>query len=279
MPNPAHWRAAICGSPQGAWVRDLTEEHLLGTYQNAVGLRESALTVGYIQPVRGTKPISQEGDRVVLPAKRPLSQRVLGYPACAPQDSLTLINTEVDVLRGMECTSEEKNAVLEYRRDILNTIQAYERTPITSPEVALKMLSGTSATLRPLARKWLTYVLNERRERKLVPHPNGEDMTYQSVLSRKVPAVQRLLSEAPLPEHGKYLLLYGGGPDILSVSTVAAEIAQIMQAAPVADVLFWHLEKGKAPALYSLAKGLGDRGGVPVPFPNENLMMKARNEV
>lgn len=212
-------------------------------------------------------------------AKRPLCERVLDYPLCAPQDSLTLINTEVDVLRAMDCTQEQIRSVVEHRRDVLDTIQAYERTPITSPEVALKMLSGTRATLRPLARKWLTYVLNERKERKLVPHPNGEDMTYLSVLSRKVPAVERLLSEAPLPDQGKYLLIYGGGPSILSVSTVADEIAQIMKTAPVADVLFWHLEKGTAPTLYSLAKGLGDRGGDPVPFPNENLMKRARNEV
>lgn len=215
---------------------------------------------------------------MTLPAKRSLSERILGYPECAPQDSLTLINTDVDTLREMECTQEEKHVALEHRRDILETLKSNERISITSPEVALQMLSGRSATLRPLAHKWLTYVLNERRERKLVPHPNGEDMTYLRVLSRKVPHVDRLRSEAPLPDGGKYLLLYGGGPDILSVSTVADEIAQIMMGAPVADVLFWHLEKGMAPALYSLAKGLGDRGGLPVPFPNENLMRKARNE-
>jgi len=206
-----------------------------------------------------------------------LSERILHYPVSAPQDSITLINTEVDVLRQMELASHELQAVLNHRRDVLDTIFSYERKPITSAEVVLEMLSAKRPLLKPLARKWLFYPLTERRERKLVAHKEGEGMGYQSVLSRKVPTAERLEREAPLPKGGTYLGIYGGSPSILSVSTVADEIAELRKQLPVADVVFWHLETGQPPALYSLAKGQGDRGGKVVSFPSSTHLEKARS--
>lgn len=206
----------------------------------------------------------------------PLSERIQNYPACAPQDTIALINTDYDALKALEVSPEELKAVLDHRRDVIDAARSYERKPITSAEVVLEMLSAKRPLIRPMARKWLFYVLTDRRERRLVPHPNGEDMVYQSVLTRKVPTVEKLKKDAPLPKGGVYLGIYGGGPDILSVSTVAEEVQALQRELPVADILFWHLEAGQPPALYSLAKGQGDRGGKAVSFPSPTHLEKAR---
>lgn len=163
---------------------------------------------------------------------------------------------------------EEIAAVLEHRRDLLDAIRSHERKPVTSPEVVLDLL--THRLIRPVARKWLVYTLNERRERKLVPHPNGEDMSYQSLVSAKVPTIKKLSEELALPTGGSYLLLYGGGPQVLE--DAADEIGALFADLPISDVLFWQLETGKPATLYSLRAGVGDRDGNTVEFPDPELV-------
>jgi hypothetical protein len=209
--------------------------------------------------------------------RRPLSERVTQYPVSAPQDEISLINTDVEAILALGLNDEQAEVVLEHRRAVLDAIRSYERRPITSAEVVLEMLSGKYRLLQPLAGRWLTYVLNDRRERKLVPHPSRDgDMTYQNVVTRKVPTATQLRTAAPVPRGGVYLMLWGGSPDILSKWTVADEIAALRREVPVADVLFWHLETGRPGALYSLVKGQGDRGGELVDFPDPEALERAR---
>ena len=254
------------------------------------GLREvvvgpRAVRVGTIPHLRAPKP-DQKGGSVAAQLPKPLSERIVGYPLCAPQDTVELLNMHVDILHelvtGQKCTAGELSVVLEHRADVIAALQSQDKVAITSPEVVLKMLSGKRKLIRPMAHKWLIYVLNDKRERKLVPRSDGDGMTYQTLVTRRVPTPERLRSEAPLPHNGTYLMLYGGGPQILEVtdakSSVAADLADLERSLPVADMLFWHLEADQPPALYSLRKGLGDRGGAAIPFPNEDLMKKARNE-
>lgn len=215
---------------------------------------------------------------------RPLSERFPGiYPPWAPQWESELVELEHDELvalcRDAEGTDAERGIVLEQRRGTLDAVMALSRQPILSPEHALSLLENRKLTTQ--ARKWITYVLGPDRVRVLEPHPSG-GLHYLRVVTKRVPKVSHLREVAPLPRDGVYLVVYGGGPAILSVFDpsinvgVADDLAELQAGAAVADVLFWHLEHGVPPALYSLAAQAGQRGGERVEFPDPEALERAR---
>lgn len=214
---------------------------------------------------------------------RPLSERYPGtYPSWAPQWEADLVQMEHDdvcaLCTEMNATEFEREIVLEQRRGTRDAVMAHTKMPIHSPEHALALLEN--GKLFTQARRWTTYVLGPDRVRPLVPHPDG-GLHYLRVTTKRVPKPEYLAHAAPLPRGGVYLVVYGGGPSILSVFDssgvgVADDIAELRGAASVADVLFWHLEHGVPPALYSLGVGAGDRGGDRVEFPDPVALDRAR---
>lgn len=214
---------------------------------------------------------------------RPLCERYPGvYPAWAPQWEADLVEMEHDDIVAL-CTERgasdaDQAIVLEQRRGTLDAVMAHTRMPIHSPEHCLTLLENRKLSTQ--ARKWTTYVLGADRVRPLVPHPDG-GLHYLRVTTKRVPKAEHLAQSAPLPRGGVYLVVYGGGPSILSAVDssgvgVADDIAELMASAPVADVLFWHLEQATPPTLYSLGVGAGDRGGERVEFPDHNALARAR---
>jgi hypothetical protein len=215
----------------------------------------------------------------ITSARLPLTERIRNYPTAAPQDLITLINTDAEVIvDDASMTDVETSTALDLRREVLEAIRAHQRRPITGPEVVLDMLTGRYRQLKPLAARWMTYVLNDRRERKLVPHPNGSgDLVYPSDVAKQPPSSDRLQDKLPLAHGEQYLIIYGGSPAVLSQDGAAEKIAALKSAAPVADVLFWHLQTGQPGTLYSLLKGMGDQGGQAVEFPDQTALEIARN--
>lgn len=213
---------------------------------------------------------------------RPLSERYPQYPTWAPQFEAALVEIEYgdleELCRDNGATDQELSLVLDQRRATLDAVMAHTRQPLHSPEHALALLER--GKLIPQARKWTTFALGPDRVRLLVPHHDG-GMHYLRVVTKKVPTAEHLRSSAPLGRGGTYLIVYGGGPQIMSLPnkagvTAANDIAALKSGAPLADVLFWHLEAGQPPALYSIGVGIGDRGGKPVEFPDATALRTAR---
>ena len=204
--------------------------------------------------------------------RAPLCERIVGYPAGAPQTTAELVATEYEHLRKLDATAEEIEVVVDFRREVLETLRGMERTALTSPEVVLKELSNRR--IRPFARRWLVYALDKERRRRIAPGGGG----YAYHLGRNVPTAAQLREKLPLPENGTYLVIYGQAPDILSEDGVADEVARLLGEVPVADVLFWHLVTGEPGALYSLRRGQGDRGGQAVAFPDGEALQRARRQ-
>lgn len=203
----------------------------------------------------------------------PLSELIPGYPEDEPQTGSQLFQADY---------SELGDVARMLRRHLVDAVHGADRVPLATPLDAKKMLSD--GHLMTLARKWVVYALDEERKRILVPSGHGQSMCWSRVVARKVPSPERLLKEAPVPDGGGYLAIYGGGPQILSVHDaqgggVAEDLVTLQQGAPMFDVLFWHLESGQPAALYSLAIGLGDRGQQAVDFPDSHYLQKARGEL
>jgi hypothetical protein len=97
------------------------------------------------------------------------------------------------------------------------------------------------------------------------------------VVTKTPPTPQHLQDALPLTEGGIYLVLYGGGPEIISESNNAEKLALLLAGSTVTDVLFWHLVTGQVPTLYSLRRGQGDCGGEPVAFPDPAALTVAVN--
>jgi len=204
----------------------------------------------------------------------PLFERVIGYPANAPQTMTELVDTSYDVLTALDADPAAVEVAIELRREIIHTIDGHERTAITSPEVVLGLLS--SRRLRPLARKWITYALDSERKRRLIPYANKPtETTYARLVTKSPPRPEWLIDDLPLTEGGIYLVIYGGGPEVLSEGRTAQWVANLLAGVTVADVLFWQLISGQPPTLFSLRRGQGDRGGQPVLFPDPRALAVA----
>jgi hypothetical protein len=205
---------------------------------------------------------------VLMRQRKKLHERVINYPDYAPADSIELISTEVSDLKKLIDDETALSAVLDIRRDFLDAIRSYEKKSITSPEIVLDLLE--EIVIRPVTKKWLVYTLNDRKERKLVPRKNSDDMVYQTLVLAELPSVEFLSSEMPLVQGGSYLLIYGGGADALK--TQSTQIRKLIEGLPISDILFWQLKQGEPATLFSVRAKIGNQGGTPVEFPNKEIL-------
>jgi len=199
---------------------------------------------------------------------QPLGQLVANWPAHAPITLRELHETSLDetlnTLADNGATREQTQQVKALRSQLIDAIHAADRNPITGPDELKHQLANN--WIRPVAHSWLTLALNEQRERVAQPRPNG-GLSYLTCLTRKVPTQQDLTDRAPLPTGGRYLLIYGGSPDVLTDANTD-RLAHLNANLPISDIVFWHLTKNTPPTMYSTRGGTGDRDGTPVPFPN-----------
>lgn len=209
---------------------------------------------------------------------RPLSQRLPGWPEQAPQYLPDLMQTRhIELKTQLTQDGVPKpliELVLEMRRDVIDAHHSASELPITSAQDAQRLLEDR--ILRTQSHQWVAYALGVNRLRLAVPHPSG-GREYLRVVSRKLPTAKQL-KDAPVPQGGTYILIYGGSPQILEVADVASQIAELRKQLPIADVLFWHLIENQPPALYSLRAGCADQAGKRLEFPNKKQLEIASRE-
>lgn len=204
----------------------------------------------------------------------PLAELIPGYPEDEPQYGDALLE------HGFAGLSDTGGEVL---RHLLAAVHSHDRPAIISPMAVLAALDGSGErSLFPSRGAWKTYALDASWRPILVPTKSGT-LSQSRLYSHKVPSAHRVRTEVPVPEGGSHLLVYGGGPGMLSEldgegRCAADDLGDLWHELPLADVVFWVSPSGQAPTLHSVRVGMGDRGGEAVPFPDPIALAKARGE-
>lgn len=220
--------------------------------------------------------------KTAMPA---LHEMIPDWPPFAPDSGIDLRRTDYEALKKSlidnGATEEQIHVVLGLRKQFVMAALSASEPAALSVEAARKMIE--SYFFSPLGRKWVVYPLRHDRTRVVAARETGGADAVKHV-SRRVPTAAALLRDAPLPERGTYLMIYGGSPEILSLADakgrrVEDDLADLIGAVPLADVLFRHLETGQPAALYSLLAGVGERGGQSLDFPDTAVLRRLRERL
>ena len=202
-----------------------------------------------------------------------LSEIIPGWPEGAPDRGDELLECDPKTLGDLPKL---------LRSHMTLALQSARSLTFASPlEVKRRLELGH---IMPKARKWDTLAMDANRHRIMVANRFG-GFSQQRYVSLKVPSPETLQRKMALPEGGRYLILYGGGPNILSIRDkrgggVAQDLAELREAVPVADVVFWHMQSGGVPpTLFSLEAGIGDMAGEAIAFPDTHFLDVARGRV
>ncbi len=191
-----------------------------------------------------------------------LHELIPAWPERAPASAAELVFVENEELDELGLDADQRALVMGLRTQVRRAItQRGNSNPLSGAEAVARALDTND--LRLVGKRWLTLVLDRNRRRVFAQH-NGEVRTV-SHLSHLVPSVEDL---PPLPPGGVYLLLYGGGPEVLDIDDARRRLVDLLSAAPVADVVFRRLERSRPPALFSTREGCGEQNRERVEFPN-----------
>lgn len=186
-----------------------------------------------------------------------MSELFDNYPESAPQNPLSLIYATPEELRSLEELSKEQlQTVLNFRKVLITAANSGALLPpIASADMAKTYLQNRH--LLTVGRAWTIYPLDNLR-RRIMDSRNG----YVSVVkyaAKYFPSVGTLQKENIRPtKNGTFIALYGGSPTVLEHEVLRKAINKFQSEAPLADVLFWQLEKGEAPILWSMRAGFGE---------------------
>lgn len=192
-----------------------------------------------------------------------LSELIPGWPETAPQTGAELIFCDNDELNELGLDEATMELIVGVRRHMRTATLARggSSTLASISQVEKALISGD---LELRSNRWMTMVLDRQRRRVFVQHDSGNSRTVRRI-SKWVPEA----SELPeLPEGGTYLVLRGGGPDILDIDDVRHRLRALQQAVPVADIVFRRIRKGEAPTVWSMREGCGSAANERVEFPN-----------
>lgn len=198
-----------------------------------------------------------------------LRELITDWPEDAPETLSALVSAGYDELKKLDVTDAQRTVLLGLRAQAIDAAHALERDPINCADDLARQLS--SRRIRPMARAWLILALDASNDRIAVPRSGGGGLYWLQDVWRTLPDSQQLSARLRLPRGGRYLIVYGGSADVLDAEDVAGQLEELVRQLPVADVTFWHLRSGVAPALFSLRGGCGDRGGEREEFPNPTV--------
>lgn len=157
-------------------------------------------------------------------------------------------------------------------------VHSFERKPVNSASVALELLQHHHLPVRK--GKWTTLVLNESRERHYVRDVKDDQakLRLSHISSYKLPTAEILKKKVPLPKNGSYLIIFGGGPSIISDPEMLKLWKDLSSNFLVSDVIFWD-DKDVSADFWSLGAGIGQKGNQILQFPNQSALAKWRNPI
>lgn len=177
-----------------------------------------------------------------------------------PKTLVDLVNAKYDDL-NLTAQSLRKMAI--------NLAHSFEREPVHTARVARELLEKHHIPVR--SGYWTALVLDENRERVYVRR-KGSGMRLLHSISAHFPSADKLDEQAPLPLKGTYLLIYGGGLEILSEENLR-HYETLISRAEVVDVLLWDNDDDAA-TFWSLQAGKGSRGSSLVDLPETNTVRR-----
>lgn len=104
-----------------------------------------------------------------------------------------------------------------------------------------------------------------RDAKRLIRSKGGATFTWSVERSALVPDPDVIRDRLPLPDGGRYIILYKGDPEIVSKRKFQEAFVAIASTAPVADLLIWDSAGNHGSTLWSVRGGLGHRDGVDLP--------------
>lgn len=149
------------------------------------------------------------------------------------------------------------------RKLAMELVHSFERAPILTARNALELLEKHHLPVR--TGRWIAVALDGRRER-IYTAREGAGMRLLHAVSVKFPKADVLAEKAPIPADGRYLLIYGGGPEVLTEENLAA-YKRLTERTRIADVVLWEQQEHSA-TFWSIRTGSGRRGSEIIEFPD-----------
>lgn len=170
----------------------------------------------------------------------------------SPSTLIELFNADYNTLSETE---------KELRALAVELVQLQERTPISTASVAKDLLERKHLTSRN--GYWTFIALNEKKDRYYIRWKDGYRLVnYQS---KTLPDIETLRKNAPLPENGSYILIFGGSPEILNQEKELNSWKKIVSEFTLSDLIIWeNSENGNI--FWSLGAGVGQIGNKVIGF-------------
>jgi hypothetical protein len=149
------------------------------------------------------------------------------------------------------------------RKLAMELVHSFERAPILTARTAHELLEKHHLPVRK--GRWIAVALDGRRER-IYTAREGAGMRLLHAVSMKFPKAETLLEKAPIPADGRYLLIYGGGPEALTEENLNA-FERLTKRCHVSDVILWEQQEHSA-TFWSVKTGHGRRGSEIIGFPD-----------
>lgn len=198
-----------------------------------------------------------------------LSQIVPGYPEEYPQTLADLVDAELENITDP--------VARELRKQTLAVVRAGVQHFINGPWDVLELLSS-GYVLRSWDKAWASYALDPNRQPILVPNKEGVT-SYLKKHTKLLPKFEELppLYTGRSSTPPKWLVIYGGGPEILEKEPVRKGLQRLTRETDVADFIFYKKGDDEAPILWSTKAGTGVTGTTrptaqQVPFPDPELI-------
>jgi len=153
------------------------------------------------------------------------------------------------------------------RKLAMELVHSFERAPILTARGALELLEKHHLPVRK--GRWIAVALDGKRER-IYTAREGTGMRLLHTVSVKFPRAATLEDKAPIPADGRYLLVYGGGPEVLTEENLDA-FKRLTGRTRVADVILWEQHEHSA-SFWSVKTGHGRRGSAIIEFPDHETI-------
>jgi len=198
-----------------------------------------------------------------------LSVIVPGYPEEYPQNLADLVEAEIETITDP--------VARELRKQTLAVVRAGVAHFINGPWDVLELLTS-GYVLRSWDKAWASYALDPSRQPILVPNQNGVS-TYLKKHTKLLPKIDDLppLYTGREKTPPKWLVIYGGSPEILKKEPVRKGLLRLTREVKVADFIFFQKGDNEAPVLWSTKAGTGVTGTTrptsqEVSFPDPELI-------
>ena len=165
-------------------------------------------------------PVSSLDDNL-----KPLSELVKGWATTDPQTGPQLVGADTSTL------SDVANWL---RRHLILATRSGGELTVTTPQEARTRLADSH--LKPANGKFTTWVLDEDRKRVMIPSKWG--MIAKRIVTDDAPSIDELRTGAPLPNKGRYLVIWGGDSrnDVFRSNK---HVTDLLSQEFVADICAW----------------------------------------